>query len=258
MDKLYCIKMLARQGENHLCGGERLGSFEEIDSITSRMMQRVVAKGMEKIDSVDLNVFVLEHFNFRSAGLPDLIILPVKDYREGRNTARNLLFRAGVSTNAFNSAVNLLKKTYGSGGKSIPGAFLLDSFTGEILNPHMADGVWIGRVDLANHVEKKLLSFLLNLGLDGTKIRDNLVLSAKIMGQCGIIGEMNWSNDSREPGGSVSTPELGYAYFPFLRSTGHEVGGKVLFSRAGNLDLDSMLHYLESEVLIIDNVGNIR
>jgi len=99
---------------------------------------------------------------------------------------------------------------------------------------------------------------LKGIGLDSRKFRDNLVLSAKIMGLPGFVGEINWSNDSNEPGGSISIPELGCAYFPFLRSNANEVGGRVLFVRSSGFDLELMARYLESEVLIIDDIGIIR
>jgi 6-carboxyhexanoate--CoA ligase len=257
-EKLYCIKMLARYQKNHLCGAERLGSYDEIDSISQELVGRAVSKGKGKLDSIQVSVDKLEHFNFSCARLPDFIFLRVKNFLEGRNTARNILSQAGVSHNALNAAVNLLKRTYGRGGESIPGAFLLDSFTGEILNPEMREGVWIGRVDLASHVEEKLHARLKSIGLDTRKLQDNLVLSAKMMGLPGFVGEINWSNDPFDTGGSISTPELGCAYFPFIRSTGNEVGGRVIFVRSNGFDLESMTRYLESEVLLIDHIGIIR
>lgn len=257
-EKLYFIKMLSRHRQSHLCGVERLCVYEEIDKLTRELVQRAVAKGRGELDSVQVNVDKLEHFNFRSARLPDFIYLRVKNYFEGRNTAGKLLFQAGVSPNAFNVAENFMKKTYERGGKSIPGAFLLDSITGEVLNDEVRAGVWIGRVDLADHVEEKLQTLLQGLGLDQRKIRDDLVLSAKIIGMPGFVGEINWSNDSAETGGSISTQELGLAYFPFIRSSGNEVGGRVLFVRSRGFDLNLVTRYLESEVLLIDTMGNIR
>jgi 6-carboxyhexanoate--CoA ligase len=256
-DKLYCIKMLSRVGRHHLCGAERLGIYEEIDKISQELLQRAVAKGKGQLDSVQLNVAKLEHFNFRSASLPDFIQIRVKSYREGRNTARNLLSQMGVSSKAYHVAEDLLKRSPEMGGASISGAYLLDSFSGEILNYDMEEGVWIGRVDLADPVEAKLRTVLQKLGLDGPKIRDNLVLSGKIMGMPGFVGEINWSNDSSEPGGSISTAEMGCVYFPFLRSNANEVGGRAVFVRGG-FDLGAMVRYLESEVLLIDSIGIIR
>ncbi|MBN2429133.1 MAG: hypothetical protein JXK94_12425 [Deltaproteobacteria bacterium] len=256
-DKLYGIKMLARKGHFHLCGAERLCVYEEIDKISQDLLQRAVIKGKGQIDSLEVKAAKIDHFNFRSSSLPDFIQLRVKSFREGRNTAKNLLSQAGVSEKAYFMAENLLKQSPELGGTSIPGAFLVDSFSGELLNPEMEDGVWIGRVDLANSLEERVRKRLESLGLDGRKIRDNLVLAAKIMGMGGFVGEINWSNDSAEQGGSITTSELGFAYFPYLRSNANEVGGRVLFVRSW-LDLNSAIQYLESEVLLIDNIGNIR
>jgi 6-carboxyhexanoate--CoA ligase len=257
-DKLYCIKMLSRVGRHHLFGAERLGIYEEIEKISQELLQRAVAKGKGQLDSVHLNVAQLEHFNFRSASLPDFIQLQVKSYREGRNTARNLLSQAGVSSKAYYAAENLLTRSPEMGGTSIAGSYLIDSFSGEILNYDMEEGVWIGRVDLADPVEAKLKSVFKKLGLDSREIRDNLVLSAKIMGLSGFVGEINWSNDSSDEGGSITTPELGCVYFPFLRPKTKEVGGRVVFVRSRGFGLDVMIRYLESEVLIIDEIGRVR
>ena len=256
-DKLYGIKMLARIGRFHLCGAERLCVYEEIVKISQDFLERAVSKGNGQLDSVDVKAAKIEHFNFRSSSLPDFIQLKVKSYREGRNTAKNLLSQAGVSEKAYFTAENLLKQSLELGGNSIPGAFLVDSFSGELLNPGMESGVWIGRVDLANPLEERVRKRLDSLGLDARKIRDNLVLAAKIMGLAGFVGEINWSNDSAELGGSITTADLGFVYFPYLRSNGNEAGGRVLFVRSW-LDLNSVIQYLQSEVLLIDNIGNIR
>jgi 6-carboxyhexanoate--CoA ligase len=256
-DKLYCLKMLARAEEQHLCGAERLCVFEEISKISQGLMGRVVEKGGNQLDSAEILLSTLDHFNFRSSSLPDFIYLEVKNYREGRNTARNLLSQGGVSEKAFNFAVNLLKKSSSLGGRSIPGAYLVDSFSGEILNPDMDEGLWIGRVDLADVIDEKLMAGLGKFGPARQKIRDNLVLATKMMGMPGFVGEINWSNNSLEKGGSITIPELGFAYFAYLRSAGNEVGGRVLFVRNW-IDLNAVVEYMESEVLLIDKLGLIR
>jgi len=250
--------MLARARSQHLCGAERLGIYEEIDKISLELLQRAVFKGKGQLDTVQVEVTKLEHFNFRSARLPDFIQLRVKSFREGRNTARNLLSQAGVTSKAYNTAENLLSRSPEMGGTSIAGAYLVDSFSGEVLNSALEKGVWIGRVDLADPAEVKLRTVLKGLGLDTFRHRDNLVLSAKMVGMPGFVGEINWSNDVTEPGGSISMPEMGCVYFPFLRSNAREVGGRVIFVRPSGFGLDLMTRYLESEVLIVDDIGLIR
>ena len=253
-EKLFCISLVAKNHGHHVAGFERLGTYDEISGITQEIIEKTVLVGHGALDEVSLKIEALKHFNVMTGKLPDVIFIPLKNQRDGRKFAERILLDGGVSITAVKSAMGLLTRTFGQGGDSLPGVIILDSFTGERLDGQKS-GVVVGRVDLTERMR-------VELNKDHEKkfgqIRDWLVQSAKILSMPGTVAELLMSNDLRNQGGLVSTPEKGVMFLSKIRSNENEVGGRVLFVRSKGFDLEEGIKFLESSVLIIDSVGSIR
>jgi 6-carboxyhexanoate--CoA ligase len=135
------------------------------------------------------------------------------------------------------------------------GAMLVDSQSGERLEPDRARGVRASRMDLTPAAELELRRGLAALGLDNLHVREALVLAAKVLAAPGMVAELCWSDDPDYTAGYVAAPALGYVRFPHLKPLGEERGGRAFFVRGENPDLPALIEHLEQAVLLVDTVG---
>jgi 6-carboxyhexanoate--CoA ligase len=252
-EQLFCIRVAAEKNSSHVSGHDRLGTYDEIFPIAQELLAEAVASGQGTLEKISLEIEALKHFDVGTARLPDLISIPVKDYREARKIAQKILGDAGVSSRALDSGFRLLTRTYGQGGVSLPGAVLIDSFTGTRLDGDR--NTWIGRVDLTERLREEIRK---DYEQKVFRIKEWLILSAKILALPGMVAELTMSNEKSNPCGWVSTPELGAMHLSAMRANQNEIGGRILFVRSSGFDLDKATRFLEHAVFLIDTMGKIR
>jgi 6-carboxyhexanoate--CoA ligase len=253
--ELYSIRMHASKGGEHLSGAERLAPAAELEGLAAELLRRAMAHPRGVADAVRLCVEAVPAAALQRGRLPDLRTVSVADWRQGRAAALHYLAAAGVAAGAAGAAMEQLAAGAAPGGGSMRGAMLVDSQSGERLEPDRARGVRASRMDLTPAAELELRRGLAALGLDNLHVREALVLAAKVLAAPGMVAELCWSDDPDYTAGYVAAPALGYVRFPHLKPAGEERGGRAFFVRRAGLELAALIDHLEQAVLLVDTVG---
>lgn len=241
----------------HISGAEAICGVHELESLTGQLFRRALEHEKGAAESIRISVDLVPAESIEYAQLPPLRTHLVGDYHEGREVAQKLLETAGVCAAACRRAMSILAQGAAPDGRSMRGAMLVDSETGERLERDQARGVRVSRMDLTAPAREKLQEALLIHGLDNPHVREALVLAGKVLCAPGMVAELCWSDDPMYTAGYVAAPGVGYVRFPHLKPVGEKRGGRAFFFRKENFDLQLVTEYLEKTVVLFDRIGRI-
>ncbi len=251
---LLNIRMHASRQGRHLSGGERLAGGEELDDLALALLRRAL-EHPRGADRISLTVEALSREAIRRGRLPDVHTFLVDDYRQGRQAAMALLRRAGVGEAAARAAFAALSRGPAPDGGNMRGAMLIDAASGARLEADPARGVRASRMDLSPEAARELDRELTRLGLDRRRVREALVLAAKVMATPGIVAELCWSDDPDYTAGYVAAPGLGYLRLPHLKPAGEGRGGRAFFLRCSIADLAAVVTHLQLTPVLFEEIG---
>ena len=135
------------------------------------------------------------------------------------------------------------------------GAMIMDALTGERLEPDHERGVRASRFDWSEKALESVTGSLASVGLTHFRTREALALATKVAHAPGMIAELCWSDEPDYTAGYVASPDMGYVRFPFLKQQGLSHGGRAFFVQRNGLDLQLLIRYLESAVILVDDTG---
>lgn len=257
MDKtLFSIRMRAACAARHISGAERLSEAGRLEALAAEMVRRALQHDKGRPDQVVLTIDKIEASDIVRQGLPDIRTVQVESVREGRAAALSMLARAGVSSRAAVGAMEILTRGAAPDGASMRGAMLVDAVSGRRIEKDCHRGIRVTRMDIEDSAETRLRQLLQTGGIDNLHVREALVLATKVMHGPGVLAELCWSDDPGYTAGYVAARGLGYVRFPLLKPLGEERGGRAFFV-APDADLARLIHYLENQVVLIDQVGRI-
>ena len=127
---LYSLRMHAVRHQGHLSGGERLAPAEDLERLAGELVQRALQHPRGCAEQIRLNIDLIPDEAITTGRLLDLRTLPVADYRQGRETARQLLIDAGISPQAVDAAIGWMARGAAPDGRSMRGAMIIDAQTG--------------------------------------------------------------------------------------------------------------------------------
>jgi len=191
----------------------------------------------------------------RTLNALDVVSLDIRDWKVGRTCAARVLQRSGISLQAIESAIHHLDRGAAPSGYPMRGAMIMDALTGERLEPDQERGVRVSRFDWSEDALKKIDDCLAVLGLRHFRTREALSLATKVAYGPGLSGELCWSDDPDYIAGYVASLGTGYVRFPALKKPGDPKGGRVFFVDRSKMDLVSLIRYLETEAVMITDIG---
>jgi 6-carboxyhexanoate--CoA ligase len=251
---LYNIRMHASSGERHISGAERIVTSENIDTT----VQELIARARQKKNTPEQIIVTIESLGDRQLQTLkslDVISLDVPDWKAGRACASQALQRSGVSLHAAESAIHYLSTGASPSGCTMRGAMIMDAQNGERLEPDQERGVRASRFDWSDDALKKIDHRLAAIGLKHYRTREALSLATKVAYGPGICAELCWSDEPDYVAGYVSTLDIGYVRFPFLKQPGDPNGGRVFFVDRSKFELSALISYLETETVLITDAG---
>jgi len=235
----YSIRMRAAQrslevGEKHVSGGERIGSKVQIEPIVNQLLHKASNHSRGEADFIQITVEKITRHQIRYLPPLKMTTVDVDSIEKAHSEARAILTSVGVSQQAQNVAFHLLNSS-----QNLRGAILLHSKTGLRLDDRGIKGVRVSRMDWHDaHV---------NLN---ERVREALALATKVANSPCTIAELCWSDDPDYVTGYVSNHEIGYVRISPLKREGCESGGRIFFV-SDEVDLESYIHYLEREPILI-------
>lgn len=252
----FSLRMRASLCGSHACGAERIVAVDEVAAVTAALVARAVQHADAAPDAVHCSLERLDFASIRQASLPDVSSFEVTDWQAGRRLACRLLVRAGVSPEAAALAEEILDAGPGPNGTVMRGAVVMDSRTGERLEPDAARGVRVSRMDLAAEARPGIEAQLASAGLGHHRVAEALALAGKVLAAPGIIAELCWSDDPGYLVGYVADPRHGYQRIIDLKEKGDKRGGRVFFVNR-SAEIDGLFDYLERCPVLFTESGRI-
>lgn len=249
--------MRATSNGRHISGAERIVPFDAVERTVQELITRAYAK-TEKPATIVIHIDDLGNANLHRLQALDLVTVNTSDASAGRAAASRVLQATGVSEQAAKTAICLLSQGPAKSGGNMRGAILMDSQTGDRLEPDQERGVRASRFDWSEETLVALEKRLGEMGLTHFRTREALALATKVAHAPGVIAELCWSDESDYTAGYVASQKTGYVRFPILKQLNDPHGGRVFFVNNDNLDMDALIHYLQNEPILITSVGECR
>ena len=250
----FSIRMYASRASRHLSGAERLVPADAVETVTAELLARALRSSPGAVN-LKVEEVLVDQIIFGE--IPDLTLMPFVDYQQGRAQAVVALVEAGVSERSALTAVETIAAGAASDGFSMRGAMLIDSQTGERLEPDRDRGVRATHFDLTQEASASLATLLNEYSLQHIRTREALVLAAKVLSAPGIVAELCWSDAADYTAGYVASKKTGYRRFPVLKEVGDLRGGRAFFVRP-KADLDVIVQFLEQTPFLADRHGSIK
>jgi 6-carboxyhexanoate--CoA ligase len=185
----------------------------------------------------------------------DVTTVQTPDMDTGRSLASQVLQAAGVTSAAVEAAMRYLASGASKSGGVMRGAMVIDLITGERLEPDRERGVRASRFDWTDEALQKVEMVLGSEGLSHHRTREALALATKVAHAPGMVAELCWSDDPDYTAGYVASLRTGYVRFPCLKKRGEEKGGRAFFVDRNGLNMNALVHYLQSVPVLISEVG---
>lgn len=256
-ETLYSIRMRASKGERHISGAERLVVRDRIDATVGELIARALGRGCDP-ESITVNIESLGTEKPVKIKALDLVTVNVPDWRTGRAAAQRVLVMTGVSEQAVESAMLDLDRGAAPSGGNMRGAMIMDARTGKRLEPDQWRGVRASRFDWSDESGVSIDKALKQAGLTHFRTREALALATKVAHGAGVVAELCWSDEPDYTAGYVASLRSGYVRFPFLKQEGKDRGGRAFFVQSGDFDKKRLIQYMQSEAVLIDQIGTCR
>jgi 6-carboxyhexanoate--CoA ligase len=254
---LYSLRMHSSLAGHHLSGAENLVSAAMLNTATASLIQRALQHPRGAADQIHLTVELINSETLEQGVLPALRTLTVASVAEGRDLARTLLEQAGIAPQAVAGAMQELIQGAAPGGRSMRGAMLVDSRSGERLEADRSRGVRVSHLGIDSGLELQLGRQLETLGLNNPHVREALVLAGKVSMHPAVQAELCWSDDPGYTAGYLCSRVFGYLRIPLLKPVGDTRGGRAFFLKSG-CDLAELTSWLETRPVRFERIGELH
>ncbi len=251
MDSMfYSIRMRATYEGRHVSGAERIVRPDAIDTV----IRELAARAMDRRhfpDKITVTVETLGDQPLRRIKALNMTSLGISSVEAGRLSAISALQHMGVSLLSAEKAVRYLSTGASTSGHAMRGAIIMDSRTGERLEPDQERGVRASRFDWDEQGLIQTRQRFAELGLTHFRTFEALALATKVAHAPGGIAELCWSDDPDYTAGYVASLQSGYLRYPALKAAGDPNGGRVFFINGDDFDLAAFVKYLQIEPVLI-------
>jgi len=254
LTNLHSVRMRATLGTRHVSGAERIVASDVLDRTVHDLIARAKAKRLIP-DKIRISIDSLSDTQPRFLKALNVATVHSIDVNAGRSLASRVLLSTGISSIAVESALHHLSQGAAPSGSNMRGAIIMNSQSGERLEPDQERGIRASRFDWTDDVLPQVVKCLAGIGLAHYRTREALALATKVAYAPGAIAELCWSDEPDYTAGYVASVATGYVRFPFLKHPGDHRGGRVIFVEPTSLTLDALIHYLQQEVVLIDSLG---
>jgi len=253
---LFSVRMRASAGAPHEAGGrhvsgaERLVDGEELERATVELLRRARERGAPA-GHVRISIDEVSPTQVHRTRCLPVTTVDEDDAASSRRRAAEVLLRGEVAPVAIDAAFALLQ--HGAAGDGLPlrGAALLDTRSGERLDPDPHRGIRASRFDYAPEIRDQVRETLTQAGLGHFRTYEALAVATKVVWS-GAAAELCWSDDPGYVAGYVATPRDGYVRFPKFKPSG-ATGGRVFFIR-DRAQAPTLVERLQHECLLIDSL----
>jgi 6-carboxyhexanoate--CoA ligase len=247
-ENLFSVRMRASKngahenGGKHISGGEQISTYSHLKHTVNVLLDKALTHSKGNPDFMQIQLELIDELITKCEPL-HIETIEVESVEEGQLIARNLLEKSGVPRACIEKAYQQMKECSG-----LRGAILFDIHTGERIDDRSDKGVRVSRMDwFTTNYEKWANYYKMPVS---QRVKEALVLATKVNRHPATVAELCWSDDPEYITGYVASKKAGYQRITRLKTYGDEQGCRIFFVN-GLSDLDSYIHYLEKEPLII-------
>lgn len=230
----YSIRMRSSADGCHISGAERLAPATELPQLASAMTSRALHHDKGRADTIHITVDKIEESTIST--VPALV--PFLESNSSPGDARKLiaqrLHAAGIQ--AADIAVEMAYSLTG-----LRGAALIDSSSGERLDPNPARGVRVSTFDAISHPSKDCAK---------DHFHEALILASKVHSAPGIVAEICLSDDPFYTRGYLALDGI-FHRIPNIKDHGSTLGTRIFIVEPGT-DIPELIDYLENTPVYIE------
>lgn len=258
-NKIYSIRMRASKEDKHISGAERIVCDNEIQVVSGELITRALTHEIGSPDSIVVTIEPVDEETIHYITTLPFSTVSASSIKEAHEVASAILNDAGISHKVAEHALSILKKGPCEAGTNMRGAIIMNSQTGERLEPDHCRGIRASHMDMTKEVREILLERLGQVGL-GKRfkcISESLILASKVVGATETIAELCWSDDPGNVNGYVATKKRGYVRIPYMKEPDIPIGGRVFFVDT-EIDLESYISKIETMAIIVSGVSDVE
>ncbi len=224
-------------GGKHISGGERLVREDELSIVMNELLKKSLEHSRGKPDFIRFTIDKVksDRMTYLHPLCENAII--VSNYRQGRQKAKELLAKIGVSKRAIENTFPIIEQN-----NHLRGAMIIDSKSGKRLDHRGNKGVRVSRMDWKAELTCS------------DRYREAMALATKVVHSPYTLAELCWSDDPDYIAGYVASQQTGYTRISPLKENGCESGGRIFFVKK-NIDLEQYIDYLERKPVLIQERG---
>lgn len=230
----YSIRMRSSADGCHISGAERLAPATELPQLASAMTSRALHHDKGRPDTIHITVDKIEESTIST--VPALV--PFLESNSSPGDARKLiaqrLHAAGIQ--AADIAVEMAYSLTG-----LRGAALIDSSSGQRLDPNPARGVRVSTFDAISHPSKDCAK---------DHFHEALILASKVHSAPGIVAEICLSDDPYYTRGYLALDGI-FHRIPNIKDHGSTLGTRIFIVEPGT-DIPELIDYLENTPVYIE------
>jgi|YNPNPStandDraft_1061719.scaffolds.fasta_scaffold04283_3 6-carboxyhexanoate--CoA ligase len=244
---MWSVRMRASKIENeiekHISGAEGIYNLAETQKALKQFFKRAIEHPNGLPDRIILTIEQIKEPINKIKSLP-IKTLFFKSSEEALKTVKDKLIQLGISEKAILSALDVIKNN------KMRGATLIDSITGNRLEPNKQRGVRVSRIQMDKKTKFKILRKIKNLSSDPQRVIEAVTIASKVSSANGIIAEICISDNPDYTTGYLSSKNLGYLRITNIKKEGETFGGRAFFIKTP-VDLEKIINFLERTPVIV-------
>ncbi len=244
---MWSVRMRASKNEGekekHISGAEGIYDFSEINKAINQYLKRAFEHSRGQPDKIILTVEKIDQPVKKIQALPIKTIF-CNTKNEAMDFVRLKLKELGISATAIDVAFAVIKD------HEMRGATLIDSVTGERLEPDRERGVRVSRIHIDKSRKAIILRQIKKLTPQPQRVVEALTIASKVSSRNDIVAELCISDNPDYTTGYLASRDLGYLRITNIKNKGDEYGGRAFFIKMP-CNIADLIYFLEKTPVIV-------
>lgn len=229
--------------ESHISGAEGIYEYIKIQTAVRRLIERAMKHPKDCPDKIVITIERLKE-NIKTVSALAVNTFFSNSPHEAFVFIEEKLKLLGISEKAIENALEVIKNY------PMRGAALIDSLTGQRLEPDKNRGIRVSRIQMEKRRKIQILRKIKNLSPEPQRVIEALTIASKTLSCPQIVAELCVSDNPDYTTGYIASREFGYLRVTNIKNTGETAGGRVLFIKSP-YDLENLIQYLEKKPVLV-------
>lgn len=244
---MWSLRMRSSINENgierHISGAEGIYNLNELEMFLKKFLRRAIEHPIGMPDKI---VFTVEKIK---EPIQNVKVLPLKTIfcnspEEAYEVIKENILKIGVSEKALYKAWEVIRNY------KMRGATIIDSLSGDRLEPDKERGVRVSRIQMDKKRKIQILRKIKNLTNQPQRVIEALTLASKVASLDDVVAEICVSDNPDYTTGYIASRKLGYLRITNIKKEGESIGGRAFFVKTP-LNIEKLIYFLEKTPVIV-------